>query len=157
VRLKKSLMVNFYPLEEGNLIPKNAVAALIKLEGSDYLCQLRSNKKGIFYPNHWGLFGGAVEKGEDSKVAIQRELEEELGIRFKNLDYFTEFTFDFSHMNLGTIWRKYYKVDISESDYDKIILGEGDEFNTFTPKEILTKNNTVPYDKFAIWLNEKNI
>ena len=43
---------------------QNAVAAIIKYEDK-YLFQLRDKKKNIFFPEHWGLFGGAIEKNED--------------------------------------------------------------------------------------------
>ena len=100
-------MDSFYPLNEGPLIPKNAVAALIKVDNESYLCQQRDNKSGLFYPNHWGLFGGAVESNENALKAIKRELYEELGIDIESASYFTEFTFDFTYMNLGKVWRKY--------------------------------------------------
>ena len=29
-----------------------------------YLLQLRDNKKNIFFPNFWGLFGGSLNKNE---------------------------------------------------------------------------------------------
>ena len=47
-----------------------------------HLLQLRSQKSGIFYPGHWGLFGGAVDDGESANQALVRELREELGISF---------------------------------------------------------------------------
>ena len=34
------------------------------------------------FPNHYGLFGGAIEKGENSKTALRRELREEIGLNF---------------------------------------------------------------------------
>ena len=36
--------------------------------------QLRDQKPNIFYPGHWGLFGGAIEENEDPTVALKREL-----------------------------------------------------------------------------------
>ena len=63
-----------------NLVPSNAVVGLIVVDDQRYLMQLRSQKSGIFYPGHWGLFGGAVDRGEDPNQALQRELREELGI-----------------------------------------------------------------------------
>lgn len=35
-------------------------------------------------PNHWGFFGGSIEKGETPLEAIKRETFEELGIKIKN-------------------------------------------------------------------------
>ncbi len=61
-----------------------ATKAVIK-SGSMYLLQLRDNKKEIFSPNHWGLFGGTKNNNETSKKAIKREIFEELGINCKVL------------------------------------------------------------------------
>jgi len=61
-----------------------ATKAVIKF-GSTYLLQLRDNKKEIFSPNHWGLFGGTKNNNETSKKAIKREIFEELGINCKVL------------------------------------------------------------------------
>ena len=61
-----------------------ATKAVIK-SGSTYLLQLRDNKKEIFSPNHWGLFGGTKNNNETSKKAIKREIFEELGINCKVL------------------------------------------------------------------------
>jgi 8-oxo-dGTP pyrophosphatase MutT (NUDIX family) len=49
---------------EGLLTPGNAAVALIILDDGRFLCQLRSQKPGIFYPDHWGLFGGAADPDE---------------------------------------------------------------------------------------------
>ena len=38
--------------------PKNASAIIIHHKNK-VLLNLRSNKKNIFYPNYWGLLGGA--------------------------------------------------------------------------------------------------
>jgi hypothetical protein len=42
------------------LRPSDAVAALLVHEDGRYIMQLRDQKEGIFYPGHWGCFGGAV-------------------------------------------------------------------------------------------------
>ena len=61
-----------------------ATKAVIK-SGSTYLLQLRDNKKEIFSPNHWGLFGGTKNNHETSEKAIKREIFEELGVNCKVL------------------------------------------------------------------------
>ena len=40
-----------------------AVKAII-LVNKNYLLQLRDKKKNISFPNHWGLFGGRIDKKE---------------------------------------------------------------------------------------------
>src|SRR3954470_23042017 len=70
---------SFFLDSEHPLQVMNAVAALLVLDDGRYILQLRDNKPQIFYPDHWGLFGGAVDEGEHEVEALQRELREELG------------------------------------------------------------------------------
>ena len=53
------------------------VAALLVLDDGRYVMQLRDAIPRIFYPGHWGCFGGAVEAGEEPEQALRRELAEE--------------------------------------------------------------------------------
>jgi 8-oxo-dGTP diphosphatase len=54
------------------------VAALIEREGRILLSQRRPDQA---LPNCWEFPGGKVEPGEDPVVALEREIEEELGCR----------------------------------------------------------------------------
>ena len=83
-------------LHEGRLSPGDASVALIVVDSANYLLQLRDQKPGIFYPGHWGLFGGALDPGETPDAALRRELFEELGFAPRDISYFTEFAFDFA-------------------------------------------------------------
>lgn len=94
-------MVDEFLRSDRDLVPSNAVVGLIVIDTGRYLMQLRSQKAGIFYPGHWGLFGGAVEDGEGADVALTRELREELGIEVTDTEYFTEFSFDFGFCGLA--------------------------------------------------------
>lgn len=66
---------------ETGLHPGDAAVALIVVDNERYLMQLRDQKGGIFYPGHWGVFGGALEPGEAVDAALRREILEELGYR----------------------------------------------------------------------------
>ena len=48
-----------------------------------YLLQLRDNKKNIYFPNFWGLFGGRVDIGETNINALRREIKEEINLVVK--------------------------------------------------------------------------
>jgi 8-oxo-dGTP pyrophosphatase MutT (NUDIX family) len=135
------------------LAPGNAVAALLVLEDGRYLCQLRSSRAGIFYPGHWGLFGGGVEPGEDPQGGLERELREELSLDTPSAEFFTEFTFDFGFRGLGKLWRRFYEVPIASGMLAGLILGEGAEFRAFYARDLLRDERVVPYDAFAIWLH----
>jgi 8-oxo-dGTP pyrophosphatase MutT (NUDIX family) len=136
-----------------NLVPSDAVVGLIVVDNQNYLMQLRSQKSGIFYPGHWGLFGGAVDYGESADHALLRELREELGIEFTDAQYFTEFSFDFSFCGRAKVWRKYYRISVTRRMTEEMILGEGSDMRAFTAQEILRAPRVVPYDAFAIWLD----
>ena len=58
-----------------------SVAALI-IYKKRYLFQKRDNKKGIFYPGLYGLFGGNNIGKENPRKTIVRELFEEIDIKF---------------------------------------------------------------------------
>lgn len=144
---------DFFLGGEGLLTPGNAAVGLIVLEDGRYLCQLRSQRPGIFYPDHWGLFGGAVNPGESPEAGLKRELREELALEVESAEYFTEFTFDFSFSGKGHVWRRYYLVPLECSGIAALQLGEGREFRAFTDRELLDQARVVPYDAFAVWLH----
>ena len=65
--------------------------SIILIKDSKVLMQLRDNKKGIFYPNHWCIPGGKLEKDENSETAIVRELKEETGyVLTKPFHFYTD-------------------------------------------------------------------
>lgn len=136
-----------------DLKPSDAVVGLIVCDDGRYLMQLRSQKPGIFYPGHWGLFGGAVDAGETADAALSRELREELGVDLPVPRYFTEFTFDFNFSGKGRVWRRYYKIEIAADAVEDMVLGEGSDLRTFAAREVLIGQRVVPYDAFAIWLD----
>src|SRR6266487_1499884 len=89
------------------LLPGDAAAALIELADGRYVLQLRDAKPHIFYPDHWGCFGGAIDSGETPEAALVREMGEELGLSLGKaaLTRFTRFTYDFTFAGLGMIDR----------------------------------------------------
>jgi 8-oxo-dGTP pyrophosphatase MutT (NUDIX family) len=123
------------------------------LDDGRYLCQLRSDRAGIFYPRHWGLFGGAVEAGENPEEGLKRELREELALDASAPEFFTEFTFDFRFRGLEKLWRRFYVVRIASEMMGQLELREGSELRAFNARELLTDEKVVPYDAFAIWLH----
>jgi 8-oxo-dGTP pyrophosphatase MutT (NUDIX family) len=135
------------------LVPEDAVVAMIVVDQTRYLLQLRDPKPGIFYPAHWGLFGGAVDQGEAAEDALRRELKEELGLSLAASRYFTEFTFDFGFCGRGRVFRRYFEIHIGESEVEALTLGEGEAMEAFAARQILSDLPVVPYDAFAIWLH----
>lgn len=131
----------------------DAVCALLILENKKYFMQLRDDKPGIFYPGHWGLFGGGVEYGEEPEEAINRELMEEIGLKNKQLNYFMRADYDFTNIGDRPRYRIFFEINISKEDINTFNLTEGMEMRAFTASELLTSFPVVPYDAFAIWLH----
>ena len=143
--------MDFFLGGEGKPKPADAAVALIVVDGSRYLMQLRDQKPNIFYPGHWGLFGGALEPNEDAAVALKRELKEELRLDVAECRYFTNFTFDYGQH--GTVFRRFYEIAIPGFALEKLTLSEGAEMRAFPASELLNLPRVVPYDSFAIWLH----
>jgi 8-oxo-dGTP pyrophosphatase MutT (NUDIX family) len=137
------------------LRPGNAVAAVIVVDGQ-YLLQLRDAKPGIFFPAHWGCFGGGIDPGETVEQALVRELEEELGARIGtgNMRYFSRFEFGLDFAGLAPIWRVFYEVALSMKEMAGLSLGEGSDMRLFPAAAILTHQiSLTPYDAFALWMH----
>lgn len=137
------------------LRPGNAVAALITIEGR-YILQLRDDKNEIFFPRHWGCFGGACEIGETPERALVRELREEIDIELDPsvLRYFSRFDFDLGFAGLTPVWRYFYEIELPASTFGLLRLREGADMRAFPADEILTNRiDIVPYDGFALWLH----
>jgi 8-oxo-dGTP pyrophosphatase MutT (NUDIX family) len=137
------------------LRPSHAVAALLQLSDGRYLMQLRDSNPNIFYPDHWGCFGGAVDPGEAPVVALVRELREELTVTVTPADVtrFTEFTFDFGFAGDGIRLRTYYTVTLPQADLNGLVLGEGADLGAFEAESLLAMQRVVPYDAFALWMH----
>ena len=131
------------------LYPKNAVASIIKYNDK-YLLQLRDIKNNIFFPNMWGLFGGAIEDNETYLCGLKREINEELNIdiKKKQINFVTNITFE---VKKKCIERYVYFFEINQNQYDKLKINEGQKIGFFDQNEL--KNiKIVSYDNLALWL-----
>jgi 8-oxo-dGTP pyrophosphatase MutT (NUDIX family) len=135
------------------LHPADAAVALLVLDDGRYLVQLRDQKPEIFYPGHWGLFGGALEPGEDSTAALKRELREELGLNDVSPRFFTRFDFDLTTITGKKVYRAVFEVSLSSAAMAELVLGEGSAMAALPADDLLLNRRVVPYDAFAIWLH----
>jgi 8-oxo-dGTP pyrophosphatase MutT (NUDIX family) len=131
---------------------EDAVAAIITVDDGRYLMQLRDDIPRIFYPGHWGCFGGAVGPGECPVTALQRELAEELEMHAPAAEEFIRLDFDLSKLGQKQCYRTYYKIEVTEAEVSNFVLHEGAEMRLFAPSELFDVRLT-PYDSFALWLH----
>ena len=135
----------------------NAVAAIIMVEQRKYLLQLRDDKPEIWYPAHWGLFGGSVDPGEDEIAALRRELREEIefDLDARRAKLFTRFDFDLRPAGRGNYFRCYYEIAMSGDEFSRLVLHEGANMSAFESAEALALRLS-PYDGFALFLHDQN-
>lgn len=131
----------------------DAVAAIIVVESDGYLLQLRDARPDIWYPDHWGLFGGGAEPGEEPVRALARELDEELELKLEAAEFFARIDFDLGGLGLDRYFRSYYVVPISRAVADRLVLHEGAAMRVFAGAEALSGLRIAPYDAFALYLH----
>jgi|SRR3954465_779565 8-oxo-dGTP pyrophosphatase MutT (NUDIX family) len=131
----------------------DAVAALLIDEQGRYIMQLRDSTPEIFYPGHWGCFGGAVEPGEDPTSAMKRELREELEFTAVDPRRFTRFDFDFTPLGQSKVFREYYEVRVSQPAVERFVLHEGAQVQAFDGPKLIAHHKVTPYDAFAVWMH----
>ncbi len=133
----------------------NAVGAILIDSEHRYLLQLRDDIPHIWYPNHWGVFGGAVESGESELDALRRELQEELQLSFTEARLFTRLHFDLRPAGLECYYRSYYEVKLDPAQATGLVLNEGAAMRSLAADEAL-RLQLVPYDAFALFLHHQH-
>ena len=151
--LKRHVELDYFVSADGPLKASSAVAALLVLEDGRYVMQLRDTLPQIFYPNHWGCFGGAVDPGEEPIEALKRELREELEFEFSDATEFTRFDFDFSRFGQSRVFRVYFEIRVPEKTYERFVLHEGAAVEALAGRDLLVGRQTTPYDAFAVWIH----
>ncbi|MDT8718778.1 (deoxy)nucleoside triphosphate pyrophosphohydrolase [Clostridium sp. 19966] len=97
------------------------VGAIIENENKEILCALRSPKMNM--PNLWEFPGGKIEKGEDLKAAIEREIREELDCRVEFIEEFNDNTHEYEAfvVNLITVKCKLSEGFPTAKEHSKLI------------------------------------
>lgn len=134
------------------------VAALLVTQDGRYLFQLRDNKPGLPLRNHWALFGGEVEEGEDGLKAILREIEEELKYRASGCTWFHEAIYILPRHHRRIMRKAYYIISIQPEEVEDMNLCEGTDMRLMTIEQLLVLPNIAPWDLSVVILHaRKNI
>src|SRR5258708_33683452 len=115
--------------------------------------QLRDTLPNIFYPNHWGCFGGGVVGGERRREVLRCELREELEYELDDASEFTRFDFDFTRLGQPKVSRIYFEVSVPVRAFTHFVLHEGADMQALTGQDLLVGRQTTPYDAFAVWMH----
>jgi 8-oxo-dGTP pyrophosphatase MutT (NUDIX family) len=130
-----------------------SVAALLVLDDGRYIMQLRDDIPSIWYPGHWGLFGGGVDDGEEELAALRRELREELELELNEARLFVTINYDLQPIGLNCYFRRYYEVPVTVDAWKRVVLHEGSDVRALTGEEALSLPRISPYDAFALFLH----
>lgn len=97
------------------------VGAVIENNNNEILCALRSPKMSL--PNMWEFPGGKVEKDENLKQAIEREIREELDCTVEASDVFNDNTHEYDTfiVNLITVKCKLISGTPTANEHSKLI------------------------------------
>ena len=107
---------------------KVEVAISILHQNNQFLMQLRDDIPGIFYPGHWGFFGGHIEPGETADQGVRRELIEEIGYAAPQLDLFQRTEED-------RVIRHFYHGPLTVS-VDQLQLNEGQDLGLCSIEDV---------------------
>jgi 8-oxo-dGTP pyrophosphatase MutT (NUDIX family) len=135
------------------LAAADAVAAIVVLDDGRYLMHLRDDKPGIWYPDHSGCLGGAVDPGETSERALIRELQEEIGYTPTDFCFFTRHRFDLRPFGQGDVFRDFFVVPMPAAVLPSLTVMEGREVQPMDGQRLLVDCRLVPYDAFALWMH----
>ena len=124
----------------------NYAGTFIEGEDGKLLFQLRDNKSTISNPNKWAIFGGGIEKKENPKETLIRELNEELNLSVDEKDLKL-----ISKINL--IFKKHFIFKTKIKKNQKLTLREGSSMKFFSKKEILKQKNLYLPLRVFIWLH----
>lgn len=133
----------------------DAAAAIIYLPNGAYVMQHRDNRPDIWYPDHWGCFGGALDRGETPEQALLRELQEELSFEPRDFRHFSSHTTTIEPIGLTTI-RHYFEIPIDEEAFQTMVVSEGQGCGLLSHDDICgpaTPYRLASYDAFALLLH----
>jgi len=131
-----------------------AAAILYSTDGR-YLFQLRDDKVGLPLRNHWALFGGAVEAGEDGHEAVLREIREELNYEARNCTWYHEAVYVLPRFRKRVVRKAFYLMTINAADVDGMTLCEGSDLRLMSLDTLIQLPNIAPWDLAVVMLHAR--
>ena len=104
------------------------------------LLQKRDDNPLIYYPGHWGIFGGQIEKSESPDRAAIREIDEELIYKMTHCSLLKKFIFDKQRTD-------YLLIELNPIQITDLKLSEGRCMKFFTKSSIKKIKKIVPNDR----------
>jgi 8-oxo-dGTP pyrophosphatase MutT (NUDIX family) len=129
-------------------------AALLVCSGR-YLMQLRDDKPGILLPNHWALFGGSIDPGEDAAAAMRRELVEELELEARQIAAFTEMKIVLPLEPPRLDRMSFFVVPVDAGEIAAMVQHEGAGKRLFTPTALAREKRVAPWDLAAVLMHAR--
>jgi 8-oxo-dGTP pyrophosphatase MutT (NUDIX family) len=139
----------YAPMPLAGLLPAPdvfIVGALLVTTDGRYLFQLRDDKPGLPLRNHWALFGGEVEPGEDGHSAILREVEEELTYRARECTWYHEAIYALPRHHRRIVRKAYYLMPIRAEEVAAMVQCEGADMRLMIISDLLALPNIAPWD-----------
>lgn len=130
-------------------------AAILHTADGRYLFQLRDDKAGLPLRNHWALFGGEVEAGEDGLAAVLREIQEELMYEARHCIWFHESIYVLPRTRKRVVRKAYYRMAIESGDVAGMTLGEGADMRLMSLEELLRLPNVAPWDLAVVMMHAR--
>lgn len=130
-------------------------AALLVCNGR-YLMQLRDDKPGILLPDHWALFGGSLDPGEDAAAAMRRELVEELELEARRIIAFTEMTIMLPLHPPRLDRMSFFVVPVETDELAAMVQHEGAGKRLFTPSGLAREKRVAPWDLAAVLMHARS-
>lgn len=131
------------------------VGALLVAASGQYLMQLRDDRPEVHLGGHWGLFGGAVEPGEDFAAALLRELAEELAFRPRHYAWFTEIAFSYPDAQVAPGHKTVFAVPLEPGDLERMVQTEGAGRALFDWPRLAAEPRVVPWDACAVLMHAR--
>ena len=131
------------------------VVALMVTPDGRYLMQLRDDIPSIWLPNHWGLFGGNIDPGEDEEEALARELFEELEFRPRRAARFTAMDLTLPTAPPRTDRMVFFEVPVTEQEIAAMVQHEGGGKRLFQPEALAVEPNVAPWDLAAVLMHAR--